>query len=64
MWALYAVESIAIRLGLIFVFIVIFAAMLNMLTSASRDAIFAATAGFAAVLVVFVSRDTMNECSC
>lgn len=63
-WALYAVESTVIRLGLVFVFIVVFAAMLNVLTTASRDAIFAATAGFAAVLVVFLSRDTRDGCSC
>jgi predicted hotdog family 3-hydroxylacyl-ACP dehydratase len=47
----------AVRLGTIAVFMVLFAISLGLLTNARRVEIFAATAAYAAVLVVFVSGD-------
>ena len=45
---------------LVICFILIFALGLSISTSANRDAIFAATAAYSAVLVVFVSGDLAN----
>ena len=53
--ALNYVHSQHWRIGLIAVFTVTFAGSVGLLTNASRAEIFAATAGYAAVLVVFVS---------
>ncbi|KAJ9667112.1 hypothetical protein H2201_002631 [Coniosporium apollinis] len=54
---LYVITSPKWRLGLIAAFTTLFAATIGLLTSASRAEIFAATAAYAAVLVVFVSGD-------
>lgn len=54
-FGLYYIKPVHIRLVVVIVLIVVFALVLNLLTSASRDAIFAATAGYAAVMVVFIS---------
>jgi hypothetical protein len=43
------------KLGIIGAFIVLFAGSVGLLTTAKRTEIFAATAAYAAVLVVFVS---------
>ena len=57
---LYFVTTPHARLALVITFIVFFALGLSVTTSANRDAIFAATAAYAAVLVVFVSGDLAN----
>ena len=44
-----------VRLGMIAVFTALFATSLGLLTNAKRVEIFAATAAYAAVLVVFIS---------
>ena len=58
--ALYFVKKPDSKLGLVILFIVLFAIGLGLTTSASRDSIFAATAAYAAVLVVFVSGNLGN----
>ena len=58
---LYFVTNPHARLGLVIAFIVLFALGLSLSTSASRDNIFAATAAYSAVLVVFVSGDLANS---
>jgi Na+/citrate or Na+/malate symporter len=57
---LYFVTNPDARLALVITFIVFFALGISVTTSANRDAIFAATAAYAAVLVVFVSGDLAN----
>lgn len=52
---LYFVTSPNLQLGLIALFIVLFAASIGLLSNAKRSEMFAATAAYAAVLVVFVS---------
>lgn len=55
-------------LGMISGWTVLFAACVGLLTNAKRDQIFAATAAYAAVLVVFVSGNlggaTTGNCTC
>jgi hypothetical protein len=53
--ALYFVQNPHSKLGILIMFIVLFAIGLGLTTNANRDSIFAATAAYAAVLVVFVS---------
>jgi uncharacterized membrane protein len=53
--ALYFVTDQDARLGLVIAFVVLFAIGLSICTGASRDSIFAGTAAYAAVLIVFVS---------
>lgn len=48
------VEGKGARLGILAAFTVTFAAVVGILTTARRTELFAATAGFAAVLVVYV----------
>jgi len=55
--ALYFFTNPDVRLALVIVFIVLFASCIAASTGASRDSIFAATAAYTAVLVVFVSGD-------
>ncbi|SMQ48024.1 unnamed protein product [Zymoseptoria tritici ST99CH_1A5] len=57
---LYFVQEPDSRLGLLIMFIILFAVGIRISTSASRDSIFAATAAYSAVLVVFVSGDLGN----
>ncbi|KAI0192966.1 hypothetical protein EV127DRAFT_362016 [Xylaria flabelliformis] len=57
----YFVESDAVKLGLIAAFTSVFAPSLVLITNARRAEIFAATAAYAAVLVVFVSGDISNS---
>lgn len=57
---LYFVTNPNARLALVILFILIFALGISVSTSANRDAIFAATAAYSAVLVVFVSGDLAN----
>ncbi|KAF6228585.1 hypothetical protein HO173_011820 [Letharia columbiana] len=54
-------RSINIRVGLIVLFISLFALVVGLLTNARRAEIFGATAAYAAVLVVFVSNDFGNS---
>lgn len=54
---LYFIQTRGARLGTIACFTVLFALSLGLLTNAKRAEIFAATAAYAAVLVVFVSGD-------
>lgn len=54
---LYFVTDPDARLALVVVFIILFGIGLGLSTGATRDAIFAATAAYTAVLVVFVSGD-------
>lgn len=57
---LYFVTNPDARLALVISFIVLFALGLSLSTAATRDSIFAATAAYAAVLVVFVSGNLGN----
>ncbi|KAL7929792.1 hypothetical protein V8C35DRAFT_314331 [Trichoderma chlorosporum] len=52
---LYKVNSNDLKLGLIALFTLLFAASTGLLTNATRSEVFASTAAYAAVLVVFVS---------
>jgi uncharacterized membrane protein len=54
---LYFVKKPAAKLGMIGGFTTLFAASVGILTSAKRQDVFAASAAYAAVLVVFVSGD-------
>ena len=54
---LYLVTNDRIRFALIAVFISLFGAAISLLSNARRAEMFAATAAYAAVLVVFVSGD-------
>jgi len=58
--ALKYVQSKDRRIALIAVFAVMFAGSVGRLTTASRAEVFAATAAFAAVLVVFVSGEKIG----
>ena len=58
--SLHFVERIGVRLGLLMMFIVIFAFGVALTTGANRDSIFASTAAYAAVLIVFISGDLAN----
>ncbi|KAF2828506.1 hypothetical protein CC86DRAFT_437849 [Ophiobolus disseminans] len=58
---LYKVHSPDWRLGLIATFTTLFAGSVGLLTNARRAELFAATAAYAAVLVVFVSGDLGNN---
>jgi hypothetical protein len=60
MIVLYFVTNPNARLILVICFILIFALGPSVSTSANHDAIFAATAAYSAVLVVFVSGDLAN----
>jgi hypothetical protein len=51
---LYVVQSMPKRLGLITIFTAAFSFALTVMTTAKRPEIFAATAAFAAVQVVFI----------
>lgn len=52
---LYFVQSINIRIGLIIIFSVLFSAVIALVSDARNAEVMAATAAYAAVLVVFVS---------
>lgn len=58
--ALYFVTDQDARLALVIAFVVLFAIGLSICTGASRDSIFAGTAAYAAVLIVFVSGNLSN----
>ena len=58
--ALYFVADQDARLALVIAFVVLFAIGLSICTGASRDSIFAGTAAYAAVLIVFVSGNLSN----
>ncbi|KAE9364413.1 hypothetical protein N431DRAFT_519815 [Stipitochalara longipes BDJ] len=60
--SLYLVTNNTTRLGLICAFTVLLAAILQLLTNASRTELFACTAAYAAVLVVFVSGNLGSTC--
>ncbi|KAH7372101.1 hypothetical protein BKA64DRAFT_262832 [Cadophora sp. MPI-SDFR-AT-0126] len=60
---LYLVTNNNVRLGLICAFTVGFALSIHLLTNARRAELFAATAAYAAVLVVFVSGNLGSPCS-
>ncbi|KAI1458917.1 hypothetical protein F4805DRAFT_106702 [Annulohypoxylon moriforme] len=53
--ALYFVDSMPLRLGLVSIFSVIFSVVMSLVTNAKRVEIFAAVAAFASVQVVFIS---------
>ena len=59
--SLYAIESERTKLVVIALFTALFAANVGILTNARRAELFAATAGYAAVLVVFVSGNIGTE---
>lgn len=61
--ALYFVHDSDARLGIVLGFIVLFALGLSLTTSANGDAVFAATAAYAAVLIVYISGDAVNDAS-
>ncbi|TPX08264.1 uncharacterized protein E0L32_001840 [Thyridium curvatum] len=54
---LYKAKSDSVKLGLIALFTLLFAASIGLLTNGKRSEVFASTAAYAAVLVVFVSGD-------
>lgn len=56
----YFVTNPNARLALVVVFIFVFALGLNLTTSVKQDSMFAASAAYAAVLVVFFSDDSAN----
>lgn len=58
--AFYFVTSAHARLAMVILFIVLFAVGLAVTTGASRDGVFAATAAYTALLVVFVSGNLGN----
>lgn len=58
---LYFVHSDGARLGMIAAFTVLFALSMALFTNARRAETFAATAAYAAVLVVFVSGNLTSE---
>lgn len=58
--SLYFVTNSGAKLGMISGFTVLFAIGVGLLTNAKRSEIFAATAAYAAVLVVFVSGNLGN----
>ncbi|KAF2653850.1 hypothetical protein K491DRAFT_769235 [Lophiostoma macrostomum CBS 122681] len=64
--SLYTVESPKKKLGIIAAFTMLFAGNVGLLTSARRAELFGATAGYAAVLVVFVSGNLggSSDCTC
>lgn len=55
--SLYVVKDEKVKLGLVAIYTLLFALSVALLTSARRAEVFAATAAYAAVLVVFVSGD-------
>lgn len=55
--SLYYVSRPKSKLAMIAIFTILFAASVGTLTSAKRQEVFAASAAYAAVLVVFVSGD-------
>lgn len=59
--ALYVVTNNHIRLGLVALFTSLFAATLTVFSNARRAEMFAATAAYAAVLVVFLSGNLSNS---
>jgi hypothetical protein len=59
--SLYYVSNPQARLGMIAGFTVLFAISVGLLTSAKRGEVFASTAAYAAVLVVFVSGNLGNS---
>ncbi|KAF5005890.1 hypothetical protein FDECE_7703 [Fusarium decemcellulare] len=58
--SLYFVTSPAAILGMICAFTIVFALSVGLMTNAKRAEIFAASAAYAAVLVVFVSNDNLS----
>jgi hypothetical protein len=58
---LYYVSSAQVKLALVMVYTVGFAICVTLLTNARRAEVFAACAGYAAVLVVFVSGGINNS---
>jgi len=52
------------QLGVIATFTVLFAASVGVLTNARRAEVFASTAAYAAVLVVFVSTSSVTTVNC
>lgn len=56
----YFVQRPAVKLGMIAAFATAFAGCLGLITNARRVEIFAATAAYAAVLVVFVSNSELS----
>lgn len=57
---LYYVRGDNARLGILMAFIIVFAFGVALTTGANRDSIFASTAAYAAVLIVFISGDLNN----
>ncbi|KAF8540040.1 hypothetical protein BDD12DRAFT_881154 [Trichophaea hybrida] len=55
--SLYYVRTEGLRLGMISVYILLFAAGLSLTTSGKKGEVFGATAAYAAVLVVYISRN-------
>lgn len=55
--SLHIVTSSKTKLGLVAMYTLLFALSVALLTNARRAEVFAATAAYAAVLVVFMSRD-------
>ena len=61
---LYFISNPTIQLALLSCLTIAFAAVLSLLTSAKRQDVFAATAAYAAVLVVFISGNLGTGCDC
>ena len=58
--ALYFTKNQDVNLALVIAFVILFAIGLSICTGATRDSIFAGTAAYAAVLIVFVSGNLSN----
>jgi hypothetical protein len=56
MWALWGEKNFVKKLAIVTGFVALFGLWVGLLTSAKRTEIFAATAAYAAVLVVYVGR--------
>lgn len=61
---LYFVENMIHRIGLVIVFTTVFSAVFAMFTGGKKAEVFAATAAFAAVEVVYIGSVASNDSPC
>ena len=55
-WTLYVVKPYKVKLGVLTAFVILFGIWVSLATPATKSEIFAATAAYAAVLVVYVGK--------
>ena len=56
-WVIYVIKKFVVKLGVLTAFVAVFGVWINYATTATRSEVFAATAAYAAVLVVYVGKD-------